>query len=166
MAKNIMLIVSLVFLFAHPASAHEGPPYPLLVDWKLGDGKATLWVDPDVGIGSFIFVAEGALLAVPDLKFVLKAQPADGTSPAQTAVSRPDPTRAGQFLAEIPFASRGVWQLTIEAQFAGQSETKQTEVEVTPPGLGAVDLIWYALPFVAIGGLWIAAALRGRRRRV
>jgi hypothetical protein len=39
------------------------------------------------------------------------------------------------------------------------------EVEATPPGYGRWDLLLYALPFVAVGFLWLRATLRGRSRK-
>jgi len=35
-------------------------------------------------------------------------------------------------------------------------------VEVTPPGLGTIDLLWFLFPFLGIAFLWTKALLRRR----
>ena len=46
---------------------------------------------------------------------------------------------------------------------AGHGESTAT-VEVTPPGLGRWDLLWYASPFAAVAFLWFRALARRRTR--
>ncbi|HEX2163472.1 MAG TPA: hypothetical protein VHM02_05945, partial [Thermoanaerobaculia bacterium] len=40
-------------LAALPAAAHEGPPYPIVVDRPAGPVLLSVWADPDVGTGTF-----------------------------------------------------------------------------------------------------------------
>jgi hypothetical protein len=36
-------------LAAGPASAHVGPPFPIVEDQKVGPYLASIWTDPDIG---------------------------------------------------------------------------------------------------------------------
>ena len=40
------------------AAAHEGPPYPVLVDQRVGPRLVSLWGDPDIGTATFFVVIE------------------------------------------------------------------------------------------------------------
>ena len=42
------------------AHAHEGPPYPIIVDQPSGPYVITVWADPDVGVGTFYVTLEAA----------------------------------------------------------------------------------------------------------
>jgi hypothetical protein len=70
-------------------------------------------------------------------------------------------TRDGErFIGKVPFDARGMWQvrLTVEGD-DGHGEVTFS-VEVTPPYPGALTTIVCLLPFVILGGLWAAGALR------
>lgn len=41
-----------------PLHAHEGPPYPVLVDQRCGPYRVSVWGDPDVGTGTFFITLE------------------------------------------------------------------------------------------------------------
>ena len=41
-----------------PAQAHEGPPFPIIVDEPLGPYVVSVWTDPDIGTGTFFVVLE------------------------------------------------------------------------------------------------------------
>ena len=67
---------------APPALAHQGPPYPILVDRVMGPGVVSVWADPDVGTGTFYITVEAppgrrlpanlTVEAVPHLSTVAK----------------------------------------------------------------------------------------------
>ena len=40
---------------AGPARAHQGPPFPILMDVPAGPYVASVWTDPDVGTGLFLW---------------------------------------------------------------------------------------------------------------
>ena len=56
-ARLRTLLPAAVLLLACGARvrAHEGPPYPILVDKTLGPCVVSVWSDPDVGTGTFFF---------------------------------------------------------------------------------------------------------------
>src|SRR6185503_8078186 len=55
-AIYFLLPLVIIFLFATRTSAHEGPPFPLFVDQKVGRYLISLWTDPDVGEALFFVV--------------------------------------------------------------------------------------------------------------
>ena len=54
------LLALLLLLIPATARAHDGPPFPILVDQKVGPCMISVWTDPDVGTGTF-FVIVSAL---------------------------------------------------------------------------------------------------------
>jgi len=74
------LILSLIQLFASmsPASAHNGPPFPIVMDRRIGPCIISVWAHPDVGIGTlYVMVDPPPGGTVPkDLKVELGIQPA------------------------------------------------------------------------------------------
>src|ERR1700710_522239 len=66
-----------ILLLAIPALAHNGPPFPIIENQKMGPCLVSLWTHPDIGVGTFfVFVqaAPGASLPA-NLKFNLGIQP-------------------------------------------------------------------------------------------
>ncbi len=150
-----------------PATAHNGPPFPIIVDRRVGPCVISLWTHPDVGTGTFwIMVDAPPGGAIPkDLHFEIGVQPVSGRLPEKRYAARLDKMRGQvQYYVEVPFDAQELWRvhLLLDSS-AGHSETAAT-VEVTPSGLGRWDLLWYAAPFAAIGFLWFRGLLRRRKR--
>src|SRR3984957_8457279 len=66
---------------AIPAAAHNGPPFPIITDQRVGPCIVSLWVHPDVGVSSPFFVIleppQGG--SIPnDLKIQIGIQPESG----------------------------------------------------------------------------------------
>ena len=165
--KRLLTTAVLVLACSARASAHEGPPYPILVDKSLGPSSASVWADPDVGTGTFFVILEpppgGAL--PEDLKVEIAVRPADGRlAEAVHAASREDVRGRVQYKAEVPFDAEGPWHVRVMLQSPRGGGEIATDVEVTPPGLGRWDLLVYLLPFAAVGALWLRAVV-GRRKR-
>jgi hypothetical protein len=152
---------------ALPAAAHNGPPFPIVTDRLVGPCVISLWTHPDVGIGTFwIMVDAPPGGAIPkNLKFEIGVLPVSGRLPEKRYAARLDKMRGQlQYYVEAPFDSQEVWRIHLLLDSsAGHAETTAT-VEVTPPGLGRWDLLWYAAPFAAVGFLWFRALVRRRQR--
>jgi hypothetical protein len=157
----------LLLAVAFPATAHNGPPFPIIVDRRVGPCIISLWTHPDVGIGTFwIMVDHPPGGAIPkDLKFEIGVQPVSGRLREKRYAARPDNQRGQvQYYVEAPFDAQEVWRVHLLLDSAaGHAETTAT-VEVTPPGLGRWDLLWYASPFAAVAFLWFRALMRRRKR--
>jgi hypothetical protein len=147
------------------ASAHEGPPFPLVVDQKADRYVVSVWTDPDVGTALF-FVILNAPEPPADLRVQIGVQPVSGRLPeAFYAAERENVQGQVQYRTQVHFDAEELWRVRVRLESAqGNGETIAT-VEATPPGYGRWDLLVYLLPFVAIGVLWAVAMLRRIKRR-
>ena len=41
-----------------PVRAHNGPPFPIIVDKRIGPCIVSLWTHPDIGIGTFWVIVD------------------------------------------------------------------------------------------------------------
>jgi hypothetical protein len=169
-ARLNLLLSGLVFVFicSARANAHEGPPYPIIVDQQVGGYMVSVWGDPDVGTGTFFIIVEpteGGALA-EDIKIELGVQPVTGRlAEAYYSAWRDAVRNRAQYKAEAPFDREELWRVRFSLQGSRGSGEIAADVEVTPPGYGRWDLLIYLFPFVAIGLLWLRAVLRARSRR-
>ncbi|HUD99962.1 MAG TPA: hypothetical protein VMR62_10340 [Bryobacteraceae bacterium] len=157
--------LGLFLAMALPAAAHNGPPFPIIVDRHVGPYLISLWTHPDVGIGTFWVMLEPPARVTRDLKIEIGVQPVSGRLPEKRYAARLDSTSAQvQYYVEVPFDAQELWRVHVLLDsHAGHGESTAT-VEVTPPGLGRWDLLWYASPFAAVAFLWIRALMRRRKR--
>ena len=167
MSSNRVAQIWLLLAIALPAAAHNGPPFPIIVDRHVGPYVISLWTHPDVGTGTFWVMMEpprGAALP-KDLKIQIGVQPVSGRLPERRYGARLDSSSTQvQYVAEVPFDAQELWRIHLLLDSsAGHGESTAT-VEVTPPGLGRWDLLWYASPFAAVAFLWIRALMRRRKR--
>ena len=164
--RSLLLMAGLTFANGARVVAHEGPPYPILVDKTLGPCVVSVWADPDVGTGTFFFILEptpGGRLP-DDVRVELGVRPVSGRLPeAVYAAVREDQGGRVQFKAEVPFDAQELWRARVLLQSAQGGGEAAADVEVTPPGYGRWDLLIYLLPFVAVGALWLRALVRRRR---
>jgi len=165
--KSLLLAAGLLFFSGARVVAHEGPPYPILVDKRLGPCVVSVWADPDVGTGTFFFILEppqGGRLP-DDVRVEVGVRPLSGRLPeAVYAAAREDQGGRVQFKAEVPFDAQELWRVRVSLQSAQGGGEAATDVEVTPPGYGRWDLLIYLLPFAAVGFLWLRALVRRRRQ--
>jgi len=162
----ICAAVFLLFPFSNSSFAHDGPPYPVIVDKNVGPSVLSVWADPDVGIGTFFITLEpvpgGALPG--DIKIDITVQPVSGRLPeARYAALRDTSNKRTQFKAEVPFDSQERWRVRVTLESSQGSGEATTEVDVTPPGFGRWDLAIYFFPFLLIGFLWLRAFFRKPR---
>lgn len=156
---------------APPAAAHDGPPYPILVEQPAGAVLLSVWADPDVGTGTFHVYLEPPAdgRALPrGCEVEVLVQPVGGRLPERG-------WRAERFrvsdqrlhlVAEVEFDAVGEWTARFVVRCGGERAEAETVVEVTPPGQGPVlDFVLYLFPFVAVAVLVVRALLRGRIRR-
>jgi len=143
--------LALALAAASPAAAHDGPPYPILVDEPFGDRTLSVWADPDVGVGTFyLYLPEEKAGEAGQARVSLWVAPSDG----RLAEARHDAEPAGggvpyQRIARVDFDARGPWSVrfTIELPEPGAAPTElEKEVPVTPPGLRLIAPLWHLTP--------------------
>src|SRR5688572_11423989 len=111
----IGLMIGSLLAAARQASAHEGPPYPILVDKMIGPCLVSVWADPDVGVGTFYIILDppqgGQGVTLPeDVTVEIGVRPVSG----RLAESRYKSVRESvrnrtQFKAEVPFDAQERW---------------------------------------------------------
>lgn len=149
-----MVRLLLLLLAATLARAHDGPPFPIWMDRVAGAAKVSVWADPDVGEGSVYVAVDGAEPA--DVR--VSVQPVSRRLATATCAGERMPMKRVQFVAKPRFDRQEMWTLTVE--IPALSVRWSTDLEATPDGAGAWDLVIYLFPFVCFGMLWTRALLR------
>jgi hypothetical protein len=160
-----VLAVSLLLTLSSNVTAHEGPPFPIIIDKSVGPYIVSVWTDPDVGESTFFVVLNTqARVTIPsDLKVEIGVQPTSGRlteviHPAQ----RQDLRDQVQYKAMVFLDAQEMWRVRVVLASAQGGGEAVTEVEATPPGYGRWDLLIYLTPFALIALLWLRAVTRRR----
>ena len=167
-AYKYALPLVLIILFVRTINAHEGPPFPLFVDQKVGPYVVSVWTDPDVGEALFFVIvnSEPTVQLPNDLRVQVGVQPVSGRLPeAFYSGERENVQGHVQYRTQVHFDAEEMWRVRVRLESAmGSAETVAT-VEATPPGYGRWDLLVYLLPFLGVGVLWAIAMVRKLKRR-
>jgi hypothetical protein len=165
------LLQILIFgLVALPAWGHQGPPFPILVDQRVGPYVASVWTDPDIGTGTFFVVLEppkGEKTLPSGTRVRIGVQPISKRLPEIVYDAKPQPVHYGQrHFAEVKLDRGEMWRIRILIESPKGGGQLTSEVEATPNGtLGPVGSLVYLFPFLAVGFLWLKAALRRREHQ-
>ena len=162
--RRILSFVA-ILLFVTSTNAHEGPPFPIVVDQKVDPYVVSIWTDPDVGTALFFVIVNAPNLPA-DLRVQIGVQPVTGRLPEVFySTVREELQGQTQYRAEVHLDAQELWRVRVRLESAaGNAETLAT-VEATPPGYGRWDLLVYLLPFLAIGVLWSIAFVRRIKRQ-
>ena len=148
-------------------AAHAGPPFPILSDQQVGPYVVSVWTDPDIGIGVFYVILEprSGEPFTGATRVQVAVQPDSGRLPETVVTAERQPQPPGErHFARVPFEHGGLWRVRILIEGSKGGGELKSEVEATPDGeIGPIGLLVYAVPFVAVGFLWLKAALRRRR---
>jgi hypothetical protein len=160
-----VLAVCFILSLSLNTIAHEGPPFPIIVDKSVGPCIASVWTDPDVGESTFFVIINAPPGgAIPtDLKVELGVQPTSGRlSEVVYPTQRQDLRDQVQYKALVFLDAQEMWRVRVVLTSAQGSGEASATVEATPPGYGRWDLLIYLLPFVAVAFLWLRAVTRRR----
>ena len=150
-----------------PASAHIGPPFPIIENQTVGPCVIALWTHPDIGTGTFYVMIDplpGS--SIPgDLKIKVGIQPESGRLPETFYNAERDDTRNQVvYKAFADFDRDEFYRVHLVIQSAqGQGEAF-SRVEATPTVMGRFGLVFFSLPFVAVGLLWYRGVSRKRKQ--
>ena len=159
----------LFFAIFVSALAHNGPPFPILSDYRMGPCVISLWTHPDVGTGTFFVLVNAAPgQQIPkDLKFDIGVLPVSGRLKEQRyGTERGYENSQLRYDAAIPFDKQEMWQINLYLRSSGFNAKTSATVEVTPPGLGAWDLLLFSWPFFGFGAIWFLAIKKRRAKRL
>jgi hypothetical protein len=151
-----------------PARGHNGPPFPIIENQKVGPCIISLWTHPDVGTGTFFVLIDplpGSKIP-DDLKIGIGIQPESGRLPEVVySTTREDNRGQVEYKALTEFDRDEFWRVRLVLQSSQGNGEAWSRVEATPPGFGRWDLLLYLLPFLAVGFLWFQGMRRTRRNR-
>jgi hypothetical protein len=146
----------LLAVLSLPAQAHNGPPFPIIVDKRIGPCIVSLWTHPDIGTGMFWVIVDAPPGgSVPrDLKVEVAVQPINGRIAERRYAATIDESSSQlQYKAEATFDRQEfIHARVILRSAAGNGEAMAT-VEVTPVEFGRWDLLLYLMPFLGAGFL-------------
>lgn len=158
-------LILLMFLFIETttAYAHNGPPFPIIQDQRVGPVTISVWTNPDVGTGVFFVLVDpppGGTIP-QDLKVEIAVQPVSGRlAEREYSAWREKLHNQVEYKVEVPFDAQELWRVRVLLSSSSGGGVATANVQVTPPGLGRWDLLLYLLPFAGIGFLWFRAATR------
>jgi hypothetical protein len=165
---RISVCSAIVLWLLVPAQAHNGPPFPIIENQKLGPCIVSLWTHPDIGTGAFFVLVDplpGSKIP-DDLKIGIGVQPESGRLPEVVyAATRQDTRGQLEYKALAEFDRDEFWRIRLVLQSSQGSSEVLSRVEATPPGFGRWDLLLYLLPFLAVAFLWFRGMTRTRNRR-
>ena len=165
-------ILSVVLLFLStlavvPAFAHIGPPFPIIENKKVGPVIIALWTHPDIGQGAFYVMIDPVPgSTIPnDLKIKIGIQP-ESNRYAETFFNaeRDDTRNQVVYKAMADFDRDEFYKVHLVIESAqGQGEAF-SRVEATPTVMGRFGLIFFAMPFVLVGGAWFYGVNKKRKQ--
>jgi hypothetical protein len=158
----------LVLAPSQRALAHNGPPFPIIVDQRIGPCIVSLWTHPDLGTGTFfVLLAAAPGNAVPKaLKIQIGVQPVSGRLAEVVYPAWREKLRDQvEFKTEAQFDQQELWRVRLVLQSSEGSWEALSSVTPTPAGFGSWDLLFYLLPFLGVGFLWFSAVVKRRAYR-
>jgi hypothetical protein len=166
--RKFLSPVVVLFLASSPLRAHNGPPFPIISDKRVGPVVVSLWTHPDVGTGLFYVIVDpppgGAI--PPDLKIEIGVRPVTGRLAEVIYPTQLENLRGQvQYRTEAQFDLQELWQVRMIVKSSAGDGEASADVEVTPPGLGRWDLLMFSLPFLGVGFLWFHVMMRKRKYR-
>ena len=164
---GIVLVLLTSLAMSATAVAHNGPPFPIIENQRVGPCIISLWTHPDIGTGTFFVIVDPPLGGtVPgDLKVQIGVQPESGRLPEVLYNAERDDTR-GQvdFKTLVQFDRDEFWKVRLVLESSKGNGEAFSRVEATPVGFGRWDLLFFLLPFLAVALLWFRGLSRRRNR--
>jgi hypothetical protein len=162
------LLLALALMSPALASAHNGPPFPIIENRRVGPCVISLWTHPDIGTGTFFVIVDPAPGGtVPgDLKVKIGVQPESGRlAEVQYSADRDATQGQLQFKTAVAFDRDEFWRVHLVLESAQGGGEAFSRVEATPVGFGRWDLLFFLLPFLAVILLFLRGMSRHKNRR-
>ena len=166
--QPVGLVFALLLVLSAPAEAHNGPPFPIIENQKVGPCVISLWTHPDVGTGTFFVIVDplpGGTIP-GDLKIEIGVQPESGRLGEVLYTLVRDDTRGQvQYKTLTQFDRDEFWRVRLVLESSQGRAEAFSRVEATPTGFGRWDLLFFLLPFLAVILLFVRGMARHRKRR-
>jgi hypothetical protein len=167
-AFTCFLTSVVMVLYALPVQAHNGPPFPIITDQRVGPCIVSLWIHPDIGTSPiFVIVDPVPGGTIPnDLKINIGIQPVSNRLAEVVYPTTAEDQRGQlQYKTDVQFDQQEFWKVRLILVSSAGGGESLAKVEATPVGYGRWDLLLFALPFLAIGFLWFKVAAKRRHLR-
>src|ERR1700722_4957005 len=128
----VACVVVVLALLALPAGAHNGPPFPIIENRKMGGCVISLWTHPDIGTGTFfVLVDPPSGGEIPDnLKVEIGIQPESGRlAEVLYPLPREDTRGQVQFNGSVQFDRDEFYRVRLILQSSQGSEEALSRVE-------------------------------------
>lgn len=164
-----VVFLAMALLFMVPDSrAHEGPPFPIIVDEEVGPYLVSVWTDPDIGIGTFFVVfepRESTNQSMDITSVQVGVAPTSGRLSEKLYEAERQSSQKARYNTEVEFDKGEMWKVRVVIKGVGWEEELHSEVEATPDGgIGPIAILIYAIPFIGIGILWFRAIMVRRTK--
>jgi hypothetical protein len=151
----------MIVALARTVEAHQGPPFPVVVDRDVGPYILSVWADPDIGTASFyVGIDRPPRISASDPAVAIVVRPKSARLPALSTAARPQ--RDGSYVAQVDLDRGDMWEVRVDVNGTTGAGHFEFETEATPAGYGRWDLLIYAGPFLLLGFLALAVGLRRR----
>ena len=154
-------------LSALPAYAHIGPPFPIIENQRVGPVIVAVWTHPDIGQSLFYVVVDpvpGGTIP-KDLKVSIGVRPESGRLPETFFKADRDDTRnLVEYRTYADFDRDEFWRVHLVIESSEGNGEAFSRVEATPTLMGRFGLVFFSLPFVAIGYLWYRGVSKKREQ--
>jgi len=167
MTINAFVVGVAIAVLSAPASAHIGPPFPIIENQRVGPVVIALWTHPDIGQGLFYVIVDpipGGTIP-KDLKVKIGVQPESGRRrEAFYTADRDDTRNQVQYKTYADFDRDEFWRVHLVLESSAGNGEAFSRVEATPTLMGRFGLVFFSLPFVAVGFLWYRGISKKRER--
>jgi hypothetical protein len=169
-ARVVCLVASAMgFVLADvPARAHDGPPFPIVLNRAVGPYDVSVWTDPDStddgspGGQFWVTVRPAGGAPLPsDTSVEIAIRPLDRTGPSRAAGAPPVSGDVSRRFAALLMDHEG--RFHVRTTIDGPLGRVDVDAEVTatydlrPP---PVMIVIYLIPFLLVGFLWLKLLLR------
>ena len=156
------------------ASAHDGPPYPIISNQVAGAYRISVWTDPDTTddgspAGRFWVMVDPASASGEvqgNIRARVSIRPTDRPGRVESAWAAPVNDQPSRQYVVLLMDHEGPFAVHVEVESAAGRAALDAEVQATydvrPPPL---MLVLYLMPFLLAGLLWAKLLVRRRRAR-
>ena len=166
------LLTAVLVAAPAPVPAHDGPPFPIVSNRLIGPYDLSIWTDPDstddgTAEGKFWVVlapGDGARGISQGTRVRVAVRPLDRPGAERAADAAPVDGKVSRQYAALLMDHEGRFGVRVIVDGPDGRAEIDSVVEATYDLRPAPFLVFiYALPFVAIGLLWVKVLLRRRR---
>src|SRR6185437_2751229 len=139
MTINAFVVGVAIAVLSAPASAHIGPPFPIIENQRVGPVIISLWTHPDIGQSLFYVIVDpvpGSTIP-KDLKVKIGVQPESGRLPETFDSAGRDQTRNQvHFTTYADFDRDEFWRIRLVIESSAGNGATFSRVESTPTMMG------------------------------